>query len=362
VISVADFSLTRKRVLIVGALLLALILGGGAYLVASTWGGVNRVSIQPPTAAGEDDPQPANNGDPEVGAEEPEVISVPPSGDGTDVVVMVGSDSRKDLEDTEGFGDFDGERADVILVLLRERNTSGKLGILSIPRDLWVERICGAGSYRINDALEGCDDMNGPSVVVETVEDLIGVPVDHFALVDLAGFQEAVDAVGGYEICVERRVRDVRANLALPAGCTHADGSQTLAWLRSRHTQELTEEGWQQIAGVSDLTRNDRQREFMIFMMGYMGDLSNPQDIIGVAQAIAPYVTVDDQLSLMNAVGLATTINGMGSGAFEELLIPVADFTADSGAAVLVPTVDPSMIVSDFLDGLRAEGGVGEAG
>jgi LCP family protein required for cell wall assembly len=360
---VADNSLTRKRVLIAGAIFLALVLGAGYYLVSSTWGDVNRVSINPPTAASEQDSPPEDEGSSNSDTEdEPDVISVPPSGDGLDVIVMVGSDSRKDLEDTDGFGEFDGERADVILVLVRERNSSGRLGIMSIPRDLWVDRVCDQGKHRINDALEGCGGMNGPSVVVETVEDLIDLPVDHFALVDLAGFQEAVDAVGGYEICVENRVRDVRARLDLRAGCTDADGFQTLAWLRSRHTQELTEDGWQTMAGVSDLTRNDRQREFMIFMMSYMGDLSRPQDIIGVAQAIAPFVTVDDELSLMQAVGLATTIRGLGSEGVEELVIPVADFTADSGAAVLVPTVEPGAIISDFLDGLSAEGGVGEAG
>lgn len=355
--------MTRKRALIAGALFLVAVVGGAFYVVSSTWGDVKRVSINTPTAAAEDEaPPPDDKSGAGTDDEEPLAITVPPSGDGLDVMVMAGSDSRKDLEDTDGFGDFDGERADVILVLIRERNTSGKLGIMSIPRDLWVDQVCGEGKHRINDALEGCASTNGPSAVVQTVEDLIGVPVDHFALVDLAGFQEAVDAVGGYEICVENRVRDVRARLSLPAGCTHADGFQTLAWLRSRHTQELTDEGWKTVVGVSDLTRNDRQREFMIFMMGYMGDLSNPRDIIGVAQALAPFVTVDDELSLMDAVGLATTIKGLGSGQVEELVIPVADFTADSGAAVLVPTVRPSLIVSDFLDGPSAEGSLGDAG
>lgn len=355
--------MTRKRALIAGAIFLVAVVGAGFYLVASTWGDVKRVTINTPTAAAQDEaPPPDESDEGSADEEQPLAITVPPSGDGLDVVVMVGSDSRKDLEDTDGFGDFDGERADVILVLLRERNTSGKLGIMSIPRDLWVDRVCDEGKHRINDALEGCGSTNGPSAVVQTVEDLIGVPVDHFALVDLAGFQEAVDAVDGYEICVENRVRDVRARLALPSGCTHADGFQTLAWLRSRHTQELTDEGWKTVAGVSDLTRNDRQREFMIFMMGYLGDFSKPQDIIGVAQALAPFVTIDDRLSLMDAVGLASTINGLGSGQVEELIIPVADFTADSGAAVLVSTINPSTIVSDFLDGLSAEGSLGDAG
>ena len=346
--------------LIAGAVLLALVVGGGFYLFATTWSDVNRVAINTPTAAGEDD----------VPGDEPTVstvddsaeITVPPSGDGVDVTVLVGSDSRKDLEDTEGFGDFDGERADVILVLIRDRSADGNLGILSIPRDLWVDKVCGEGQYRINEALEGCETMNGPTVVVKTVEDMIGIPVDHFALVDLAGFQSAVDAVGGYEICVEYAVRDEKSKLSLPQGCTLADGAQTLAWLRSRHTEELAEGGWRTLEGVSDLTRNERQREFMIFMMSRLGDFSNPQDMIGVAQAVAPFVTVDQDLTLMDAVGLATTIRGLGTSGVVELELQVADFISPFGAAVLRAVVDPSSIVADFLKGPTLERGPGDSG
>ncbi|HEY5889252.1 MAG TPA: LCP family protein [Acidimicrobiia bacterium] len=352
--------MTRKRVLIAGAVLLALVVGGGFYLVATTWSDVNRVAINPPTAAGADD-EPGDESTVST-VDDPAQITVPPSGDGLDVSVLVGSDSRSDLDDTEGFGDFDGERADVVLVLIRDRSAEGKLGILSLPRDLWVDRVCGDGEYRINEALEGCETMNGPSVVVETVENLIGVPVDHFALVDLAGFQSAVDAVGGYEICVEYAVRDERSKLSLPQGCTLADGAQTLAWLRSRHTQELSEDGWRTVEGVSDLTRNERQREFMIFMMSRLGDFSNPQDIIGVAQAVAPFVTVDQDLTLMDAVGLATTIRGLGTSGVVELELQVTDFISPSGAAVLKSVVDPSSIVADFLDGPTVERGLGESG
>lgn len=352
--------MNRKRILTIGVLLVVLVLGVAAYLAASTWGDVQRVTIDRPTTA-EPDPGEEPSEEP-VDAEDPgEGITVPPSGDGIDVALIVGSDSRKDLEDTDGFGDFEGQRADVVMVLIRPREAGAVPAILSIPRDLWVEEVCGEGSHRINDVLQGCDDMNGPSALVQTVERLIDLPVDHFAMVDLAGFQEAVDAVGGYEICVDLPVRDVRANLSLPAGCTHADGEQTLAWLRSRSTQELTESGWRTMSGVSDLTRNERQREFLISMMGRVGDLTNPQDIVSIAQAVAPHVTVDDNLSLMQAVGLATTIKGLGSGSVVELEIPVVDFVADNGAAVLKSTTDPDQIVEEFLSPTTAEG-VGDAG
>ena len=116
----------------------------------------------------------------------------------------MGSDSREDLEDTEGFGEFEGQRADVVMVLIKD---GANTGLLSLPRDLVVESPCGGGADRVGDMFEGCDLMNGATLLTVAVEDVIGQPVDHFAMVDLAGFQEAVDAIGGYEICVENPAR-----------------------------------------------------------------------------------------------------------------------------------------------------------
>lgn len=342
----------KKRLLIGGALVVLALLAGAAYLAASTWGEINRVTIDRPTQF--DIAEPAEN-QPDAENSEGAEVSVPPSGDGLDVFLLVGSDSRDALDDTDGFGSFEGHRADVVMVLLRPREGEDA-AVLSLPRDLWVEDRCTGTQHRLNDALEGCGLlMNGATALTVTVEDLIGVPIDHFALVDLAGFQEAVDGMGGYEICLQRAVRDAKAHLELPAGCTLASGAQTLAWLRSRNTEELTAEGWKVVPGVNDLTRNERQREFLLSMMSSLGDFGSPQDIASVAQVVAPYVTVDSNLSLLDAVGLAWTMRDLGSGSVEELDIPVSDVTTDSGAEVLVPAVEIAEVVASYLSPEFAE-------
>jgi LCP family protein required for cell wall assembly len=193
--------------------------------------------------------------------------------------------------------------------------------------------------------------MNGPTLLLTSVEDLIGEPVDHYAMVDLAGFQEVVDRVGGYEICLERPVRDLRADLDLPAGCTLADGAETLAWLRSRHTQELTDNGWRTLPGVNDLMRNQRQRDFLIEMMGRLSDFSSPGALTSAAGALAPYVTVDDQLSLTDAVSLAWIMRGLGLGQITQLEVPVVDHVTDDGSAVLLPATPVEDLVAGFLSG-----------
>lgn len=339
--------LLKKRFLIAGALIAVVLLGAGAVFAASTWGDVNRVTIdRPPVTV------PVETPDNEPDPGQPDMnITVPPAGmDDLDVLLLVGSDSRDDLADTEGFGDFGGHRADVVMVLIRPRDSDRRAAVLSLPRDLLVADSCNGSEHRLNDALEGCGAlMNGPTSLTVTVEDLIGLSVDHFALVDLAGFQEAVDAIGGYEICLQFAVRDEKAQLHLPAGCTRASGAQTLAWLRSRSTQELTADGWKLMPGVSDLTRNQRQREFLLSMLGSLGDFSSPQDVASVAQTVAPYVTVDADLSLMDAVSLAWTMRGLGQGSVEELDFPVQSTTTAAGASVLLPSVDISEVVASYL-------------
>jgi LCP family protein required for cell wall assembly len=309
----------------------------------SAWNDVNRVSIEPkeePIAQSESDSAGGASPQGEVEVDSPEDM---------EVILLVGSDSRDHLASVQGFGEFGGQRADVVMVLIRPEDGS-RAALLSLPRDLLVDNVCqDGGEHRLNDALQGCGTLNGPTALTRTVEDVIGRDIDHFALVDLAGFQEAVDAVGGYEICLERPVRDQLAQLELPAGCTQATGAQTLAWLRSRSTQELTDDGWRVMPGVNDLTRNERQRAFLMSMMGQLSDFGSPTDIADVAQGIAPFVTVDSELSFIDAVNLAWTLRGLNSGSVDELEIPVSDATTESGAAVLVAGVDIADIVDDYL-------------
>jgi len=334
----------NKR-LMLGGLAAGLILIALALAFAlSTWGAVDRVAIGRPEVEGSGGA---------VASEGASGSAQPVDSEGTvddfeglQVVLLVGSDSREDLQDLEDFGSFEGRRADVVMVFLR---VGSRAGVLSLPRDLVVKNLCDGSDSRLNMMLEGCDDlMNGPTLLTLVVEQLIGEKVDHFAMVDLAGFQHAVDAIGGYEICVRRPVRDLRSGLELPAGCTVADGPQTLAWLRSRSTQELTDNGWRPLPGMNDLVRNERQREFLIDLMGQLSDFSSPQDIASTASAVAPYVTVDSQLSLVGAVDFAWSLRGLGSGAVEELEVPVYDDVA-GGAAVLRASEPVDEIVAEFL-------------
>lgn len=327
-------------------------LGAGfvqAVSFASAWNSIERVSLsyevgpsdnrEESTAISSPVTAPGGYGAP---AESEGTATTLPEVPPPDVVLLVGSDSRSGLDDLDDYGDFPGRRADVIVLALLE---SDEVELVSIPRDLHVDDLCSGGRHRIGDSFEGCGDRHGLSMLVSEVEALTGVEIDHAAAVDLAGFEAIVDRLGGYRICTDHPLRDEKSGLDLDAGCTEADGETTLQWLRSRHTRQLKDGHWQTVPHVSDLTRNRRQRRFLVDMFERLTDASRPGAILDAVRRVAPHLTLDDGLSLRRVTAWGWRLR---EAELEVTELPVADETTASGAAVLVPTVD----VAEFIEGV----------
>lgn len=315
---------------------------------ASAWNSVERVSLSDEAAAPDNQQEPtpisspvtAPDGDGAVTEREGTTTTVPDAPPPPEAVLLVGSDSRSGLDDLDDYGNFPGRRADVIVLALLG---SDEVKLVSIPRDLYVEDLCSGGKHRIGDAFEGCGDRHGLSVLVSEVEGLTGVEIDHAAAVDLAGFEAVVDRLGGYRICTDRPLRDEKSGLDLDAGCTEADGETTLQWLRSRHTRQRRDGRWETVPHVSDLTRNRRQRRFLVDMFERLTDASQPGAILEAARRVAPHLTLDDGLSLRRVTAWGWRLR---QAELEVVELPVADEVTASGAAVLVPTVD----VAEFIE------------
>ncbi len=170
----------------------------------------------------------------------------PAEQDGT-TYLIVGSDSREGLSKEQrkklGTGDAGGQRTDTIMLL---HTGSGPNVLTSIPRDSLVP-IPDHGTSKINAAYA----WGGPQLLIETIEDNTGIRIDHYVEIGFGGFVDVVDAVGGIEICPERRMRDKDANLNIKKGCQQADGVVALGYARSRKTDPA----------LGDITRARHQRE-----------------------------------------------------------------------------------------------------
>ncbi|HEX2153330.1 MAG TPA: LCP family protein [Acidimicrobiia bacterium] len=265
-----------------------------------------------------------------------EQAAEPPS-----VIALIGSDSRSGLDDLDDFGDFSGQRADVIVLAVRSGDAAT---LVSIPRDLYVENTCRAGRHRIGEAFQGCGDRHGLAHLVAELHNLTDLPIEHAIAVDLAGFQSVVDALGGYEICADHALRDTKSGLELDAGCHQVGGETALAWLRSRHTEERVDGIWLPASRGSDLVRNERQRQFLIDMFHRLADKSGPGAILDALKAAAPHLTIDDQLAMSDA---AAWLWEFRRADVDTLEIPVTGRTTSGGAAVLEPTVDVDEFVPD---------------
>ena len=173
---------------------------------------------------------------PEVAAPE---SNLPPSWDGASRVTLlfIGLDER-DWEIGQG-----APRSDT-MILFTIDPISKTAGMLSIPRDMWVN-IPGFGYSRINTAYSLGEGNKlpggGPGLAVKTVEQFIGVPIQYYAQVDFKAFEEAIDAMGGLYLCVPEKIKidpiGPKPPEPLDPGCQKLYGYQVLGYARNRHTE-----------------------------------------------------------------------------------------------------------------------------
>lgn len=254
-----------------------------------------------------------------------------PSSSTVDNYLLVGSDSRSEGDPNTGeAGGPTGNRSDTIMVLRYDRATGGA-ALLSIPRDLWVDVPGHDSKRRINSAYN-----DGPDVLVQTVQQALGVPVHHYVEVDFVGFTRLVEALGGITICFPYATRDTNTGLNIIApGCHLLDGKHALAYARSRHYEELKEDGQWHEDPTSDLGRSRRQREFVnTTLQTALSRLkSNPFDAGSLVAAMGTALRLDENLDPVEAGG---SLRSAVSGGLATYSLPVDPTTIDGNAVLLL--------------------------
>ena len=257
--------------------------------------------------------------------------------------LIVGTDSRAgadaDVENADViFGtDVAGERTDTIAVL---RVDGDAVSLLAIPRDLYVP-LAGGAPNRINAAFA----FGGPLDLVDTVQRELGIGIDHYLEIDLAGFLGLVDALGGVTIDFPHPAYDERSGLAIDvAGPQRLDGDAALAYVRSRRYTEFVD-GVAVTDPTSDLGRVQRQQRFLAAVMAELGATRNPITLLDALRAVAGNVAVDDGLGLFDATSLGLTLRGAEPAT---ATVPTARHITASGADVLILTPESDAVLAEF--------------
>ncbi len=261
--------------------------------------------------------------------------------------LVVGSDSREGIEDLTFFGPAGGERGDVIM-LVRLDAASGGARILSVPRDLWVE-IPGHGEDKINAAFA----YGGPSLMVQTIRENLGIDVNHYVEVDFVGFIEMVNELGGIEMTFAHPARDLKSGLNVGAGPQILDGEQALAYARSRSYEEHQGERWVSI-DASDLGRANRQQQVVRAILSKLKSPASIAEAGEIAGSMAENMTVDGRLAASSIGSLAWDFRGVLTGGIEGQTLPVNGDTVRGASVVRADEPEASATIEGFLTGIMS--------
>jgi LCP family protein required for cell wall assembly len=238
--------------------------------------------------------------------------------------LIAGSDQRTGIsrgERAQLHLGADGADASDSLMLLHMG--TGKPVLISIPRDSYVP-IPGHGSNKINAALS----IGGPTLLVQTVESVTGLKINHYMGIGFGGLADVVNTVGGVQMCVKTAVpADPTGDSGfkgMAAGCHNLSGTQAIAFVRDRHS-----------FATSDLQRIQDQRAFLSALLSKAtspGVYLNPFTALPFGSAAATSIAVDKGTSLYDLVQAAFALRGPQTGT-----VPIANanYPTSAGDAVL---------------------------
>jgi polyisoprenyl-teichoic acid--peptidoglycan teichoic acid transferase len=166
-----------------------------------------------------------------------------------------------------GGAGHDGPQLTDTIILASYKPSTGKVALVSIPRDLLVQTK-EFGSVKVNAVnayAERRQKGSGPEAQARELSAALGQPIEYWARIDFRGFEKMIDAIGGIDITVDRSFVDTQfpredgsdsyRTISFKAGPQHMDGETALDFARSRHGSNG--EG-------SDFARSKRQEKIII--------------------------------------------------------------------------------------------------
>src|ERR1700758_1499549 len=295
------------------------------------------------------------------------------SGDSMNIL-LIGLDSRKDQDGNDlpwsilkhlHAGDSDDGGYNTNTLILVHIGADQKVTAFSIPRDDWVpfNGVPGYNHIKIKEAygltkqyvaqkladqgtssgkeLETKGREAGRAATLRAVRSLTGVPIDYFAEVNLAGFYDLAQTLGGVEVCLNHAVYDSYSGADFPAGRQRLDASQALAFVRQRHELEN-----------GDLDRTHRQQAFISSVMqelqasGTFTNLDKLKSLMAVARKDVVLSSGWDEDMFQRLGSLAS------NGNVEFRTLPVVRYDNIDGQDVNI--IDPAAIKTEVASAIGA--------
>lgn len=260
------------------------------------------------------------NVDKQLGADRPEEVDVEGPKEPMNILVM-GSDTRDgegNAIDQHTGGGYGLSDTTILMHLSADREFA--YGV-SLPRDAMVQRpTCFKedgteipGGFAMWNA---AFSLGGPACTIRQFEQLSGIRVDHFVVVDFNGFRDMVNAIDGVEICLPEDVNDPVGNIYLKAGTRKVKGQEALDYVRVRHN----------ISSNGDIGRMKRQQEFIAAMANKvmsMGVLGRPDRLLKFLTAATKSLTLDHKLnSPLKIADIGSQFSGIGLDNIKFITVP----------------------------------------
>ncbi|PJJ69974.1 LytR family transcriptional attenuator [Sediminihabitans luteus] len=256
-------------------------------------------------------------------------------------VLLIGSDFRGGENTDFAVSGVEGMRSDTSIVAHVSADRS-RVELVSIPRDSMVDRpectmsdgTTVAGEHAMfNTAFavgadHGDDIASAAACAINTVQSTTGVYIDDYAVVDFAGFEKMIDAIGGVQMCIPEPIDNPKADLVLEAGNQTLDGAEALGFARARYG----------IGDGSDLSRIGRQQQLLAATMSQVLSqnlLTDAPSLVKFLSAATESLTVSPGLSsIPDLTGLAYSLRGLSGGNITFMTIPNGPDPADPNRVV----------------------------
>jgi LCP family protein required for cell wall assembly len=250
-------------------------------------------------------------------------------------ILVMGSDTRKGILGGENNTDA---RSDTNLVVHLSADRKSAV-VVSIPRDSMVKAPanCRDKNSTVDNGVvkqwNASFTEGGPACTIKTLEGNTGLFINHFMVIDFAGFREMVDALGGVTVCSPEPISDEKAHLELPAGKTKVNGRQALGYVRVRYT----------VGDGSDLGRINRQQAFMSSLVQEATKSSlllRPDRLFRFLNAATNAMTADSELDLGKMKDIAESVRRIGMDQIRFVTVPTRPYSQDANRVEWTESAD----------------------